>query len=253
MSAFTSPNSIPGPVSEEFPTGTSVIDVVASILQALAPGAVAQILQFSAAPTAQHRTAEPDRRSEAIFERALTLRSDTGLPFWDAVFLTGELADQGVTPEIVEGALLHQSLHDAERSDVPIDADFAPRLRSLVAAPTSIVAFSSELRLKNGDVRHLPVLDFASKSRRPGAAVSAITVARSLGVPGFILRSGRSFHFYGAVLLDADELQRFLCRALLLAPVTDARWIAHQLLDGKSSLRISPNGDGGAPSLIARV
>ncbi|MGN7190480.1 primase 1D-like protein [Curtobacterium sp. SAFR-003] len=230
-----------------------MIDVIAQALEHLAWGGTATLLDISPAPTAQRRTSDPEGRSDSIFTEALKLRAATGLPFWDAVFLTGETRPDGIPADIVDGALLHQSLRVTAHRDVPIDQKAHARMLERSQTHEAIVALSSEVRLTSGEIRHLPMIDFASKSRRPGSAQSVITAARRLGIPGFVMESGRSYHFYGAVLLTQDELRRHLSRTLLLAPVTDARWIAHQLLDGMCSLRISPNANGDVPTVVASV
>lgn len=253
MSALTSTTGPAVPWAAGIVPGVSVVDVIAQILEHLAWGGTARLLDISPAPTAQRRTSDPEGRSDAIFTEALKLRAATGLPFWDAVFLTGETRPDGITAEIVDGALLHQSLRVAAHRDVSIDQKVRARLLERSQTDATITALSSEVRLPSGETRHLPMIDFASKSRRPGSTESVVTTARGLGIPGFVMKSGRSFHFYGAALLTQDELRRHLSRALLLAPVTDARWIAHQLLDGMCSLRISPNTDGDVPTVVASV
>lgn len=238
------------PVGEAAP---SFIEAISETLLRGAPGGWLHLATLGAAPSAQRRTGDADRLATRTFARALELRAETGMPFWDAVFLTGEMDPAGVAPTIIDAALLHQpvSLQDAER--VIIDASVASELAKRAAAGSAIVALLSVVEDVDGTVWHLPMLDFSSKSKRAGAAASVVAASRGLDVPGAVVSSGRSFHFYGHSLMTAPEHHAFLCRATFLAPITDGRWIGHQLLEGYSSLRISANTEGVLPELLTTV
>lgn len=55
-----------------------------------------------------------------------------------------------------------------------------------------------------------------------------------------MLETDRSYHFYGAELQTVSEQTAFLARALFYSPIVDRAWIAHQLIDKRSNLRIAP-------------
>lgn len=230
-----------------------VVRELVAILRSLAEGGTAHVVEMRAAPVAQKRTAEPGSRVERTYGDALELRKVTGIPFWDAVFLTGESDPLGIPDDVVRAALLHQPIaRDGVRA-LRIDDSLEGALTRLSGESSHILALLSKVTTAHGDERHLPMLDFSSKKRRVGAAASVISCARALGYKGAIVDSGRSFHFYGNALITAEELRRFLEQALLLAPVTDARWISHQLTEGLCSLRISRNTKGLAPMPIGQI
>lgn len=243
-------HQVNGPVAADVP---SFIQAVSSTLFRDAPGGRLHLVTLGAAPSAQRRTGDADHAATRTFETALELRAKTGMPFWNAVFLTGEMDPDGVAPSIIDAALLHQpvSLDEAER--VLIDEYVASELTLRASAGVAIVALLSVVEDANGNTLHLPMLDFSSKSRRAGAAASVIAASRGLEVPGSVVSSGRSFHFYGDALMTPSEHHAFLCRATFLAPITDGRWIGHQLLEGYSSLRISANAEGVLPELLTTV
>jgi hypothetical protein len=56
---------------------------------------------------------------------------------------------------------------------------------------------------------------------------------------GAILISGRSYHYYGARLLESHRWREFMERSILLSPLTDTRYIAHRLLAGMGVLRVT--------------
>jgi len=235
------------------PGGPAFLDVVTSTVARLAPEGWIQVASLTPAPSAQRRTGYEDEAATRMINSGLALRTDTGMPFWDAVFLSGEAVAEGIAPSIATAALLHQPVDRSRTERLRIDDLLLGALRERAQSPALITALLSEIIRPDGRIVHLPMLDFSSKVRRPGAEASVTTVTRQLGIPGSIVRSGRSFHFYGSELLSPSDHHAFLCRALLLAPITDARWIAHQLLEGYSSLRISSNDQGAFPELVTTL
>ncbi len=104
--------------------------------------------------------------------------------------------------------------------------------------PGQALGLSSICLLPNGKA-HLPVLDFHLPiSPRNQELVEQ--AARQLGLThAAILESGRSYHLYGLCTLTQNDWFRLMLRAILLAPITDARYIAHRLLAGRGVLRIN--------------
>lgn len=104
------------------------------------------------------------------------------------------------------------------------------------------LALTSVVRVRNGKVAHLPLMDFrCSKSGgNLRKLVTLFSAARTrLPNKGCILKSQRSYHFYGFTVLTKAGWVRFLGSCLLLGPLADSRYVAHCLLHGKSSLRIT--------------
>jgi hypothetical protein len=161
--------------------------------------------------------------------------------------------------EVPEGVLEAMSFHQmiAETRFAVKVEELTPRLlRELVegAAPDSVFSLCSQVRLKDGSTKHIPMMDFLSlKSQRSLEVVRRVAARLGAG-GGLILESDRSYHFYGSQLLSEWELVRFLASALLFAPVVDQGWIAHQLIDRCCALRIGPHKRGGAePTLVCHV
>lgn len=102
----------------------------------------------------------------------------------------------------------------------------------------SMIALSSCVEMANGDLAHIPMLDLACANDASGY-ISAVAALKVLSTPGFLLDSGKSFHFYGKKVLPNNEFFSFLGRAALLTPIIDAPWIAHQLIEGAAALRLS--------------
>ncbi len=65
---------------------------------------------------------------------------------------------------------------------------------------------------------------------------------------GLLLISGNSYHFYADRLTDWGGFVAFAARAALLSPLVDARWVLHQIVEGRGALRLSGNtGRGDQP------
>jgi hypothetical protein len=113
---------------------------------------------------------------------------------------------------------------------------------------------SSKAQLSDGRWVHLPMMDFTCRDtsedlRKVVLAVPALGLSK-----GVILRSGKSFHYYGFSMLTSDEWMTFLGKCLLLVPITDARYVAHRMIEGVCTLRISSGpGAAGIPVVAAIV
>ena len=54
-----------------------------------------------------------------------------------------------------------------------------------------------------------------------------------------VLATNRSFHSIGLVLKRGAEFKKILANSLLFAPIVDNAYIAHQLIEGEATIRIS--------------
>lgn len=192
------------------------------------------------------------RRSAALVERALRARDRCGVPFWDLLLLKA-----GRSPDarhVVEAAGYHLSnrsvgtevcAHELSREGVLADCGGLKRGQMLVAF--------SDVRMSEGVTLHIPMLDFHCRPSPTNLRLVA-AVVRSLGGSGYVVLSGRSYHYWGRRLLTDSGLIEFLGSALLYSPVTDRRWIAHQLIERRCALRISARSrNGPLPQVVAEV
>jgi len=110
----------------------------------------------------------------------------------------------------------------------------------------------SEVVCRDGSLGHLPMIDFhAFKSPENQHIVEA--VAERLFPEGSILMdSGESYHAYGTRILSPDDFWRFLGTALLFVPIVDRVYIGHQMIEGRSALRLTPGGGKAqVPTVVA--
>jgi hypothetical protein len=189
---------------------------------------------------------------QAIIGQALQLRSQTDFPFWDCLFQVAAKSTVDMS-NLLRTAKRHNAQATAmeriERSDVLAGA-LAAKAQSLCSE--QVLALSSKVECTDGGFMHLPMLDFHCKS---GVANDRRVkqILNTLGLKGYILHSGQSYHFYGTHLIETEALVTTLACALLFAPIIDRAWIAHQLIERACGLRISSGKSYSTPPNVIDI
>jgi len=102
-----------------------------------------------------------------------------------------------------------------------------------------VVGVCSKCSLRGGRTAHLPLMDFRV-TPGPDSLAAIKHGLRALGESrGVILTSGRSYHYYGWRLLSESGWRSFMASSILLAPLTDTRYIGHRLFAGTAALRLT--------------
>ncbi|HJY08726.1 MAG TPA: hypothetical protein VJ323_20575 [Bryobacteraceae bacterium] len=224
------------------------IDALERVLQLNDNIASLSLARFALLPPGDQRATLDDASKNAVL-RARELRTSLKLPFWDAAMLM-TVNGSGKTPGLFAAAAFHNKplrplisiarsdLSSAPLSDVPQD---------------EILAVLSKVQMQDGTSRHIPMLDFHAPTSDVSEAI-VCELLQFLGCRGYVLASGKSYHFIGVDLLNEDQFAGFLGSALLFSPIIDRTWLAHQLLEGMCALRISGRpGYGGPPELRASL
>jgi hypothetical protein len=165
--------------------------------------------------------------------------SESGFPLWDSVMMLLTRSDQ-ISDTILRQAMVHHGISRTQFSVV--SGAFARKVRELSQnmPPGQMLAMCSEVQLKKGATKHIPMIDFRCPvSPHSLQLVSKIAKLFDVG-KSFIVETDRSYHFYGAELLTEQGWLQFLGRALQFSPIVDRAWIAHQLIDRCCNLRIAP-------------
>ncbi|PFG20701.1 hypothetical protein [Serinibacter salmoneus] len=230
--------------------------LTAAILSSVPYGSTIRVTFIPAAPRVQQRVSSA-QSSQLLIEQARAIRSAEGIPFWHALFIAGELDSEGVPPAIIRSALFHQdptqnkTLQFVVNKRTPIElADLAFRAE---VHGRDTIALQSRVTTASGRERYLPMLDFTSKATRPGSEATVRVAAEALDTAGILCSSARSFHFYGRDLVTREEQLDFWARALLLTPIVDERWIAHQIRSQVGALRFSANERGFVPRVVREI
>jgi hypothetical protein len=210
------------------------------------------VLDVPVPPLLQERI-QPAIIDSSTLQEATELKQRYGLQFWDAYFIAIQ-NNPAMFQKVFSAALLHDNATSRLRQ---VKAEDAISLRQLESGvkPGNMLALSSLVRLKNGEMRHIPMLDFhcAASDANELLALAALKALTGQS-PGFLVQSGKSYHYYGLELLSSVELPKFLARAILLGHIFDRRWIAHQILEGACALRIgSGRGYKSVPLVVAQL
>jgi len=177
-------------------------------------------------------------RAKKILQRARYRRNKYGLPFWDAVILeamtTGPIEDP-----VLDGALYHQSLREVllevSSGDVLGPGIVATVEKARIPYPWAVL---SKVLTNDGAEHHVSMLDFRCSISESNLVSLQRAAERLLDCPWVLIQSERSYHLLGASLLTDRELAKFFGKAILLGPLVDRNYIAHQLINGSAALRI---------------
>lgn len=178
---------------------------------------------------------------------SLTLVTYQESPNWGDVPHAGESTDlpmllKGLQQDSGERILTNLSREDASAENL---REIAEGLRG-----NRLLGILSKVRLLGGESAHIPMMDFkcAPSVRNLEVLVNLLNDLRQ--GPGYVLESGRSYHYYGLRLLSEEDWKVFLGKCLLMYGYTDERYIGHQLIDGHCVLRLSA---GKSKSNVPRV
>lgn len=153
----------------------------------------------------------------------------------------------------IKHAAKHAATTKSRTFNVPRKEVNRATLKKIVDSlkPGEELAVTSKVRLTTGRWAHLPMVDFACYDTDVDLKKVLIAV-RALGhKSGAIVRSGRSFHFYGFQPMSEDEWLTSMARFLLLAPIVDVRYAAHRIIDRVCTLRLSRRGESGTEPVVA--
>lgn len=194
-------------------------------------------------PLLEERIKDSDNAAtKKILERASELRAtwrtltSTDLPFWDSIS-AASLVD-GHHDLLIQEATRHDP--QCEKKEVLVKDLSMKTLEKLAEGlpATSVLGLYSSCRLSDGSTEHIPMMDFRGTPSPEHLARIKTALHTIQQTRGVILKSGRSYHFYGFVLLDHKRWLTFMADCLLLAPLTDSRYIAHRLIEGEAVLRL---------------
>lgn len=145
------------------------------------------------------------------------------------------------TPRRQIGALRESLRHDGPFGGERFTVN---RLHQSVAnhLATSQSALSVSSRVWNGRGEHIGHL--ALMNLHPVGFRSARDVREAIdevtdGLPGYLLASGRYFHFYGKSLLTLDSWLLFLAQFLMPCVLVSPRYVGHSLHRGFCTLRLN--------------
>lgn len=175
-----------------------------------------------------------------ILEKALKRREECNLPFWESILSicleNGECRDS-----IIDASLFHRGAGKTEEFDITEIKDGV--LRNITEDTNENIGIKSRIKLKNGQTKHLKMLDFHCDFDENNTDIIYRASKRLIPEGFVILNSGHSYHAASINCYDSRERITFLGKALQIAPLVDTSYISHQLQQEGSSLRISKGGN----------
>lgn len=212
-----------------------------SMAALLAAAGVSSVFLESTLRQSSLRGGDISEEAQALTRAARSEYTDRGFGFWDFLFSSAIEASATTRTALWKRAIQHEDRTDDDLQEIAT-ATFVKQLREGAyhgLDSRRIVSLSSQVRVRGGDTKgHLPMLDFAIPAT-PHNDLVAVEMLHELGLGGNLYRSGRSYHYIGAAPVPTTDLVRILARAQLLGPLVDHRWISHQFLNNRCSLRIS--------------
>lgn len=151
---------------------------------------------------------------------------------------------------------LQQDRGERILTNLPRKGVSAGNLRGLAESlpDDRLLAVASKVLLAGGGAAHIPMMDFmcVPSPRNLGVLVDLLGNLRQ--GRGYLLESGRSYHYYGFQLLVEEAWKVFLGKCLLMSGYTDERYVGHQLVDGHCVLRLSSGKlKASVPTVVAEV
>lgn len=181
-----------------------------------------------------------------MFEHALVLKRD-GMPFWDGIMLST------FNNPYYSKVLLQQALH--HNSHPKLTFVLKKELFRWFNKQSNAInrfALCSRVIMEDEEELHLPLIDFHIPVSKNNVNVVEF-VCKLLGLgEGWILDSGKSYHFIGLKPFCYDDLVQLLYKSLMFTPIIDKAWISHQLREHSCSLRIGEKR-GKTPVVVKKL
>ena len=176
---------------------------------------------------------------KAIIEQALSIREQTKIPFWEAIF-SACIKNGKCSDALLEATFYHSGQGDPvqyDRDDIESGG-----LDKATDRDTRNVSLCSKVFDSASKPHHLGFLDFHCDVADANKHI-VHSVCRILLPQGFlILDSGDSYHATSLYLMSNEQRIFTLGKAIRVSPIIDSLYIAHQLNQSSSSIRISKGG-----------
>lgn len=103
-----------------------------------------------------------------------------------------------------------------------------------------VVSVTSRLFDPGGElIGHLAIMNLHPEGLGDLTALAHAVTATTGGMPGYLLASGRYFHFYGKRLLRGNDWHTFLAQFLMPCVLVSPRYIGHSLFRGFCAARLT--------------
>jgi len=151
-----------------------------------------------------------------------------------------EVNGTGLTPLALKRAL-RQDAGPRIFAEIPRGAVLQGALltRQAQLASNELLGITSRISTQQKGEMHIPMMDFHCAISSKNLGILSELLSETGQEHGFILESGRSYHYYGKEVLTRDQWIGFLGKCLLMKNFVDERYVGHQLVDRHCVLRLS--------------
>ena len=200
-----------------------------------------RFLNFSFKNRVQDIIKDVTPHEEYLITSCLEYKKKHDISFWESYIRMGG--------DINSRLFKHATFHNKNENYIYIDRyDVIDYINNCYE---SNLALNSQVTMDDGQVLHIPMLDFKIPSKKENLnAVRA--VVKNFNLKGSILDSGKSYHFVGSELIYQADLINLLSKFSLLYPISDRAWSSHQIIEASASLRVSKKY-GKAPIFIESI
>ena len=179
---------------------------------------------------------------------ALEIREKYGFSFWESLMST-YINNEEAANIFLNKALKHNafySIYQFDCSNIKLIEDF------LLNNQNNYIAFISKIIQSDNSICHVPMIDFhIPVSGSNQTVVENVLTALNQNY-GYLINSGKSYHFISTMLINEDELIDLLGKMILFSPIIDRNWISHQIIERKCALRVSV-GDKTEPVILKKL
>lgn len=165
--------------------------------------------------------------------RALDFRNKSGFSFWESLMSTF-IDNPTASFELLSEALYHNE----NKSHIEfLSTEFSEIEKYLQSNSYLNIAFLSKVKIGSSTM-HLPLIDFHIPPSNTNQE-TVENVLMQLGLNnGFLINSGKSYHFISTDLVFQQQFELLLAQMIFFTPIIDRNWIAHQLIEKCSAVRI---------------
>lgn len=207
------------------------IDILRQILSDSAEAML--IFSYQTSRHVQSKIDMQEKNTSVLFDKAFEMKTVFRLPFWDSLMTSTFFVPDFDNQVFIEALSHTENSYYTEINCGNIDY-FASTLDNI----DENLAAASNVKVKEGVNMHICMIDFNIPFSTNGTYVIT-QLLKTLKIQGYLLCSGKSYHFYGKRLMLEEEYIQFLVKLIFLSPIIDKNWIAHQLLRSQSFLRIT--------------
>lgn len=189
------------------------------------------IVRLKAAAQIQDNYNSWGNKEHDIFQNARLMRDQLKIPFWSCLMISN-LDNKNWSRKCILAA----NRHNKNDEYITLSPNqYSSRISDLEQGEYGI---NSRMTLFNDRVLHLPMIDFHIRKSKINEDIVSAVCESLIPDGGYILDSGKSYHFIGKNLISEDELLNLLAKAILFTPIVDEIWVAHQIIERSCTLRI---------------